>query len=255
MSKINREIIAEQDIYPPPLITSHPSKKIHGDDRLRFAVWYLQVNRVRTLLCQYVNKEKDAVNPFNTEIDAYKQNLLHTLCSGGIPTNLFYHHHKDKYDRLLFIILTCLPRLTVQALCNQRSYFKQNVVETIFGSYSKYHYVLGLINHGITIEYDDEKTKHCEDEDLLEFLKSKRIKIVTECNYPAGQRFYVYCVDQVCPITNEPFNEPVILTSGHVFEKSAITMWLKQKNVNPLTGKPFSSLILYEFLANKFHHL
>jgi len=39
----------------------------------------------------------------------------------------------------------------------------------------------------------------------------------------------------ICPITNEIMKDPVILTDGHIYEKSAIKQWLENHNTSPLT--------------------
>lgn len=42
--------------------------------------------------------------------------------------------------------------------------------------------------------------------------------------------------DFICPITQEYFNEPVIIDSGIRFEKKAIKKWLLNHNICPVTG-------------------
>lgn len=41
-----------------------------------------------------------------------------------------------------------------------------------------------------------------------------------------------------CPITLEPFVEPVVAQDGHTYEKAAIQKWLEKNNTSPLTLKP-----------------
>ena len=42
----------------------------------------------------------------------------------------------------------------------------------------------------------------------------------------------------ICPITREIFKDPVILgTTGHTFEREAITDWLRLHNTDPLTNE------------------
>lgn len=38
-----------------------------------------------------------------------------------------------------------------------------------------------------------------------------------------------------CPITGEPFTDPVIIASGHTFERTAILEWFKNHNTCPMT--------------------
>lgn len=40
----------------------------------------------------------------------------------------------------------------------------------------------------------------------------------------------------LCPITHEVMEEPVIIETGHTYEKSAIEYWLKENTTCPLTG-------------------
>merc|ERR1719445_1468513 len=42
----------------------------------------------------------------------------------------------------------------------------------------------------------------------------------------------------ICPITQELMNDPVIVSSGHTFERNAIIEWFDDgNNLNPLTGQ------------------
>lgn len=47
----------------------------------------------------------------------------------------------------------------------------------------------------------------------------------------------------ICPITQELMTEPVIISSGHTFEKSAIVEWFEDGNtINPLTGEQLQNI-------------
>ena len=49
----------------------------------------------------------------------------------------------------------------------------------------------------------------------------------------------------LCPITCDLFKDPVILgTTGHTFEREAITEWLRLNNTDPLTNNPLISTTL-----------
>jgi hypothetical protein len=48
----------------------------------------------------------------------------------------------------------------------------------------------------------------------------------------------------VCPITQEVFSEPVILSDGNTYEKSAILQWLSSRDTSPLTREKLSSKVL-----------
>jgi hypothetical protein len=41
-----------------------------------------------------------------------------------------------------------------------------------------------------------------------------------------------------CPITTEPLKDPVRTPSGHVYEREAITRWLRMHSTDPLTRLP-----------------
>ena len=63
---MKRQIIPEEDIYPPPLKSNSPSYKQNGFNKLLFAVWYLCPSRVRELLTNYQHKTFD-VEQFKKE--------------------------------------------------------------------------------------------------------------------------------------------------------------------------------------------
>jgi hypothetical protein len=44
----------------------------------------------------------------------------------------------------------------------------------------------------------------------------------------------------VCPITYEPFRDPVVAKDGHVYEREAITEWILQKGTSPFTREPLN---------------
>jgi serine/threonine protein kinase len=44
----------------------------------------------------------------------------------------------------------------------------------------------------------------------------------------------------LCPITSLIFRDPVVATDGHTYEREAITQWLQQRRVSPMTREPLS---------------
>ncbi|MFN7095831.1 MAG: ankyrin repeat domain-containing protein, partial [Burkholderiales bacterium] len=50
----------------------------------------------------------------------------------------------------------------------------------------------------------------------------------------------------LCPITHEPFKEPVIAEDGHTYEKKAIEKWVKEKGNSPKTREKISN----KFITN-----
>lgn len=49
----------------------------------------------------------------------------------------------------------------------------------------------------------------------------------------------------VCPITCEPFVDPVVASDGHTYERAAIVMWIEKNLTSPMTGAPLTSLQVY----------
>ena len=45
----------------------------------------------------------------------------------------------------------------------------------------------------------------------------------------------------LCPITREPFEDPVICCDGHTYERAAIEMWLRSNSRSPKTNQPLPS--------------
>jgi len=66
----HRYIDDQNDIYPPPIMTSSPSSQVYGFDKLRYAMMYLRKDRVIQLMMNYY----DEINIFGT--DYYKQNII-----------------------------------------------------------------------------------------------------------------------------------------------------------------------------------
>ncbi|GAB4820850.1 hypothetical protein N2152v2_007896 [Parachlorella kessleri] len=44
--------------------------------------------------------------------------------------------------------------------------------------------------------------------------------------------------DLLCPITQAPFSDPVLTSSGHVYERAAIERYLRENNSDPLSRQP-----------------
>lgn len=45
----------------------------------------------------------------------------------------------------------------------------------------------------------------------------------------------------ICPITKEQFVDPVLLADGHLYEKEAITKWLKEHDRSPMTNQKLAN--------------
>ena len=48
----------------------------------------------------------------------------------------------------------------------------------------------------------------------------------------------------ICPITRMPMADPVILTDGYSYERSAIAEWLKRSKTSPCTGAKLAFTLL-----------
>lgn len=109
--KNNREIDEENDIYPPPLITSQPSKKQETmEEKLLYASMYRKTSRLRQLLleCGSIILE----NPIDRRSDTY----LHLILDANPPTNMHYHNNVELGDDMLFIFLQTVSPENLQKL-------------------------------------------------------------------------------------------------------------------------------------------
>merc|ERR1712194_791918 len=50
--------------------------------------------------------------------------------------------------------------------------------------------------------------------------------------------------DYICPITSEIMTDPVSTSDGFTYERTAITEWLRTKNISPKTGATLESKAL-----------
>jgi len=76
---------------------------------------------------------------------------------------------------------------------------------------------------------DDEE----EDEDFVQPSKGSKIDIEgpdEDLNQEALPGM------PSCLITGQPMREPVVAGDGHTYERNAITRWLQQSDISPLTG-------------------
>ena len=92
-----RPIDASRDLYPPPLMTKDPSRVMLGNERLLYAVWFLQVDRVREL----VDSGEFDINMRATYGSSHT--LLHDLC-GPLRSNFAYSLYKAEFHEIMEII-------------------------------------------------------------------------------------------------------------------------------------------------------
>lgn len=48
----------------------------------------------------------------------------------------------------------------------------------------------------------------------------------------------------ICPITLEPFSDPVVAWDGHTYERSAIEKWLAERRTSPMLGVPMPATLI-----------
>lgn len=90
------------DFYFQPLMSDNNLHQIKGIDRLKFAIWYLQVDRVKELL-----KEEDIKKELLNIDMGYGQTPLHQICTGNFYTNahITYGDNVTKYIYILDLLL------------------------------------------------------------------------------------------------------------------------------------------------------
>jgi hypothetical protein len=57
--------------------------------------------------------------------------------------------------------------------------------------------------------------------------------------------------DYLCPITQEIMEDPVIASDGHTYERKAISEWLDQNEVSPMTNEALESSQLFANISMK----
>ena len=51
-------------------------------------------------------------------------------------------------------------------------------------------------------------------------------------------------MSMICPITQALMTDPVILSDGHSYERTAIEQWLRTSNKSPMTGAELPTRVL-----------
>lgn len=73
---------------------------------------------------------------------------------------------------------------------------------------------------------------------LKESLKDQKELDLNEIEDPSQQNVLSAFK---CPITHEIMTEPVFLSDGHTYERTAIEQWLQNHNTSPMTGLQLTS--------------
>jgi len=246
----NRYIDEENDIYPPPLMTKCPSMKSEGFGKIRSAMMYLSINRLREILLQLYNEKVPTENEEKKILEAksygcsetlsvfgkdgYKFNIIEMSTNHNFGANIMYENNIEKYEEVLFVVLKNINPKNLEKLFND-IYLQQ----TIFG-FPKINYMLernladrphmliALWNYGL--KYTEDNAKTYKFEPLRKMLKDTRDK-----PYVIGKRYYL--IMDKCPITLKAINTPAILTDGTVYEYEFIKKHLQERDTNPLTNE------------------
>jgi hypothetical protein len=227
----HRAIDPEQDIYPPPLMTRAASRKVHGFDRIQYAIWYLEVPRLRSLLlslreeeppAQPLSQDRYETGPFSLYAkDFYESNLIEIVCQPNYPTNLSYENNVQLYDRLLFTVLNTLGERQLRYLLDNCQ------LETLLRHLdSRPHWLTALWYYGLEISPE-----------LVDSYLFKPIawffKLRPSC--PKSQILLNLLEQEECPITQKGIQQPAILVNGRLFEFEAISRHLSKSDRCPVT--------------------
>lgn len=218
-----RYIDEDNDIYPPPLMTSSPSIKVEKFEKLLFPIWYLKINRVRQLLIDYYDetKEKDYTI---FEKDSYNNNIISIITSPNHPSNISYDNNKELYDQMIFTVLKNIKHNDLKKLFNDiyesKTMWESKMIDNLMKNLKdRSHILIALWNYGL--KYDS-----CNITKLNKFNNNE---------YEIGKRYYLL-LDK-CSLTLQTINKIAILTDGTCYEYEAIKKHLLTKNTNPLTNE------------------
>ena len=205
-----RYIDEDNDIYPPPMMNTEPSRVVKGFDKLIFAIMYLKSNRVRQLI---LSEDKD-FNIFDTNY--YRQNIISMTTSRNYPTNIFYTSNKEKYEYQFFVVLKSLKsEQLVQLFANLRTdmnWHGKYQIEEIFENLGdRPHMLIALWNNGLN--YSKENVSNYAYTPLKHIL----IKYI-DSPYVPSKRYHLLLIDYKCPITMSSITRPAILSDGSVYE-------------------------------------
>jgi len=271
METSDRYIDAENDIYPVPLMSRSPSRKVIGFDKLIYAIYYLQVHRFRELLIELKDctKRLEPNKPCTREFnlfgrDGYGQNLLSLVTNPNHPSNLSYPDNVDRYEGLFFTLLNTVSK-------HQLAMLIEDANDSMVGSVVSHlkdrpHWLIALWNYGMNFSDEDMKDYKYQP------LKFRLPKFSSQGE--PGKR-YLNLMKEKCPITMTAINRPAMLVDGVIYDYLAITRHLLRKDTNPTTndkliiesgsiirkvgdkyvGIPVSAKILYLPEENRFLHM
>jgi len=254
-----RYIDSNNDIYPLPLMTTYPSRKVTGDARISYSLLYLQVERFKQLLIESLTlHQSDFINN-NFECDLtqhnyYHQNFLHQLTC-MLPSNLPYYYNKERYDNILMLLLKYLPTKVLNYLFLQLDSFGRTPLQAAI-RYKQYHYALTFINWGCP--YQD--INNCCDYDITKtpfysWYNSQSIKDLINANYQPGTILVLYTNKKICPISLDNINNPGLLEDGSIYEFTYIKKHLVNNDKSPFTNLKLTNKTIYLPQEDRFVHL
>lgn len=287
--KSNRAMDPNNDIYPPPLMSSSPAVKCNGFNKITFAIWYMQPERLKyhiekhqddylrmkpeDILSEHVILEQ-AINIRKTHdygwsdydnvdaglIDIYQStpygNIINMLCSASFPSDIPHDHNELLFDRMFMTVLKTLKPENIPEMLranDKNSAFTNNAWNHICDE--SYIYSLILLNYGAQFRDDSERKAfigRLKDDHMKAFYLSEQLDKIVKSDLPIGQKLKAVC-DGICPITLENITQPVIIEDGSVYEKKAILNWFNQgNNTSPVTGTQLKKFwIMYDINANE----
>lgn len=280
----------KNDIYPQPLITRSESYRVKGFDKIQFAVFYLQPERLGELIkhhqddylnindhdldTKYVTKENIykmlKTHDFgssdnyllNNRIDIYTKlggygNILSVISQGSLPSNIPHAGNEFLFDRMFMTVIKSLKSENISQMVGD--------LNDGFPSYEAHLYKFILLNFGAMVKDNENflsrlKTAYMTDLDetyvdnILSFYTSGKLGVVLSSRYPVGKKL-LSLLDQSnhCSITGEEFKYPVIIEDGTIYEKKGILEWFERGNTSsPLTGIELKThWIMYSIIENE----
>lgn len=279
-----KKLDAWKNIYPSP---SDPGKsiKVEGFDMICYAIWYLQIDKVKFYLEKYqdviddgneqifkiirrhngsrhmgqVKYLKDSMYIFRSNLniydtDNYGKNILMTICLNEIgPAKIIYNYvnNIELFDKIFFSILTTLKITNLWKLISYRNYLGNNAFKVACRA-GKYHYALALLNYGCKIT-DNVKFLGIKSRSFRMFIGSKRLACIYPPGQPRGKKLLQ--LETECPITLEETKTPAIIEDGYIYEFSSIYTHLKNNCKSPMTGDRLICSSIYLINENMFVHL
>jgi hypothetical protein len=273
----DRRIIPDEDLYPPPLMSRAPSRKVEGYARLLFAVWYLQIDRAIFLINKSIETEGDFIKKimnltsgqskrsraFKEKLeeletkdlicveasDYYGHNILSQTVSPNMPSNLTYWDNNVRYDMIFLHILNKMPKWRLDNLISMTDMFDMHIITKSL--HDKFHYTLALIDCGakfIPEECTDETFKSEHSKRFMVYIHSDKSKSISNLvvesdeNQPVKSKFIEHIRENKieCPISLEiPTENPAIHAyDGTIYDLNAFNNVVRKKpKLDPLSGE------------------